>query len=328
MERKLDQLIPHERKDKVSTIHIEPEKPYGIYLPDWNGLVHAINTFARSEYQSTAPIPRSHIIFESELRRRGNPPSKGYKHYTQEELKDYANFTGDPANQTEIDLALEAVKAHLKKGDKLQLDDKHENRGSVQLSKDGKNEFFIGGRTFYKTGVTIEALRSEKQKNSGNLDLRTYTEPYLLNIYSELNNENPEAVLLQAIDAEQAVLPRRMQVLLHPEGYTGINTRELANRLNDTLHNEDEAKLDRLKVFAAFTNPKGSLLGVYDGLELTMRSYSTRHLENPSQRQVGVEFIIADSTLESRIYGKTNLIPPEKRQAAQALAEKVHNAFI
>ena len=287
-ERKLGHLLPYERKDKVSKINIEPEKAYGIYLPDWNGVVNAINTFAHSEYQSTAPIPRSHIIFESELRRRGNSPTKGFKYYTEEDLRDYKNFTGEPAYQTEIDTALNAVRAHFKKGEKLQLDDQHENRGSVQLGKDGRSAFFIGGRTFYKTNVTIEALRSEKKNNSADSDLRRYTEPYLLNIYSELNKENPEAILLQAIGAKQPVLPRRMQILLHPEGYTGINSGELADRLNDTLHNEDKAKLGRLKVFAAFTHPKGSLLGVYDGLELSMRSYNTRHLENSSQRQVGV----------------------------------------
>jgi hypothetical protein len=320
----------HERKDRISKVTVEPEKPYGIYLPDWNSLAHAFHAFAASEYQSTAPLSREETVYEYESRTKGNRARKGFKQYSKYDLLDFVNFYGEPALPEQVEETLQKIKSHFDNGDTMQLDDNIVTRGALQINN-GDNEFFLGGRTFYKTRVTIEALRSENKKTDNPKEhLQRYTEPYLLTIYSKLNNENPEATLIQATGAEQAALSRRVKVLFLPEGYAQIDRNAVAQRLNTALHNNgDQAKISGVDLLPCFNlkDPQTRSLGVYDGLRLQVRKYEPQHMLAPNRLQVGLEFIISDPRVESQAYSKTNLIPPEKRQAAQTLTETIATAF-
>jgi hypothetical protein len=103
-----------------------------------------------------------------------------------------------------------------------------------------------------------------------------------------------------------------------------IDKKEVAERLNDTLQIGGKARISHLTLSASVN--QGSAFATHDGLSLRMRTYREPRMFDVYQ-PLGLEIVISDRTLESRAYGKTNLIPPEKRQAAQELTEKVASAF-
>jgi hypothetical protein len=341
MEKEFRPKLSQERGDKISGVSVEPEKRYGIYLPDWKSVSRSLRAFASSDFQSAAPITKEESEYKYELMIRSKNQRQEFGEYSETDLLDFKNFYTEATKSKNLNEMLSKMKVHFDRGEKIQFIDKNYDSGSWE-AYDGDGRSYPGGRAFYKTDVTIEALRWEKKDTDNpEADVRSYKKPYLLNIYSRLNGEDPQAKLLGILGAEQAILPRRVEVGFVPKGYTShIDLDGVVDRLNTALHADDEHKISVSDVTSALIENKGrnTLIGEYDGLALEVRTYNAR--SEPTEREndllehmhsafgpVGLEFTIADSTLETRVYGKSRIIPPEKRQAAQALTEKIRKAF-
>lgn len=318
-------------KNNISSVRIEKEKPYGIYLPDWDSVVEAIKTFASGDFQM-APLSKEEVLVERELRKEEKDPNK-HSHYSTNELHTLLQIHTVPSLSHE-DFDLLRIEEY-----KSVLDEK------------GKALVTHSSYAFYEKEVRIEALRSERRADDRTLE--QYKKPYVMTLYSKLFENSGEEKLAKALGAERAVLPRRVTVSFgREEGDTSqINFDDVADRMTKALQVKTSGReiatalyrsdpgQDKKELYALYTN---------DGLSVTLRAlnsyrqlrskntiiYYPRLLQPPPDFAVDIEhspaileLSIVDPSLESRECAGLYVIPPEKRESAQMLAEKLRDAF-
>lgn len=329
-------------KNNVIKVSIDKEKPCGIYLSDWDGVVNAVRTFAEGNFQMKVPEEFAGTALRAEVVRRErvqpdplDPPQ--FNQYSHDELVIFSTLEKRyKTHQFRVDENLELAKKYLDTGQQNQRYGSLDSYGVWQIRKD--LYAFPEGAAFYGVEVTIEGLTSKKNEN-----FTTYEQPYLLSIHSEYQND-PEEKLAQALQLERAILPRNITIELSRKSEDlDIDFTDTANRLNTALQTKNTTWGKAMKTTLLASPDNRYSLGNHDGFEVKVSLHNTRNLPNWgynektgyldesyfdfSYKPTGVQIEIGDATLEALKY-RLAVIPPEKKQKARALAEKIKNAFL
>lgn len=334
--------ISPEIRSNISKVVIEKELPYGIYLPDWESVVKAVHVFSAGDFQM-APLTKEEVEKEQALRKVEDSDPLTYSHHLDSELKILRDLHSQkPAEPEEVDRVLGLAKGEFQKSKRVIL---YSNQ-STMLSDTYDNSqcsvySFQGGYASYGKVLSIESLG----------------EPYMLTMFSKYFEDTGESKLADRLERGRMAFPRK--VVVNYEGEEGdvsrIDFDDVAQKLKSSLHTNVSGKdlveslhPDRKTVSTdLYPNPaslekKSISVGIFDGLEVKISPLNAYGRSKEGQivkytynsyyvgiehRPAALEISIADPNLESRAYGSVNLIPPEKREKAQAVAEKIRDAF-
>lgn len=329
------------RKNDLRRVVVETEKQFGIFLPTWEDVTHAVNTFASGNFQKKPSRTKEEI--NGEIRRRNNsePISDEFVDYSYSELIHYSGLMKKyPAPNFVIDDNLRNAKLFLEN----EIPDPEFNFSGAWRIDESFYRSKVEGQQFFEMALNIEGLRNEEEETK-----KRRKEPYLLSVYSKFFNIDAEKELAEAIGKERALLPRRLAIEFGAkDGEASINYDDIATRLNETLGANDNGKvISGLSMMSGMnlSAEKVYPLGTYQGLEMKLLTgntlfdpkmepganvlvYKKQEIFPPHHQPVSLEIRIFDPTLESNMYGTSNMIPPEKRQTARDLVEKVKEAFI